>query len=610
MIGRAGLRIAALIKQVPRFEEMTLGPDGRLRRDGLDAEMSPYCRRAVSKGVELAAATGGRATVFTLGPHCAEDVLREAIAWGAHDGVLISDPAFAGSDTLATARALARALEREGPFDLILVGRNSTDADTGQVGPQVAEFLGVPFLGAVRELALEPGMARARGELDDGWLELDAALPAVLSCAERLCEPAKVNPEGRAAVPSDRIRRFTADDLGDGPWGQQGSPTSVGQVRVVETHRARHVLRGTVEQQVGDALHHLRETGALTYLSNDAVGGDRCGGAAVPAAATTALSTRSTIGVLLEPDRGGVTRELLGEAAVQAARIGARVVAIGPPEVLPGGDTAFQWGADRIIVLQGSMVGEDVAVAVAGWAQRERPWAVLTAGTMWGREVAARVAVRLGVGLTGDAVELDVDADRLVGWKPAFGGHLVAAITSTSDVQLVTLRPGCLDIRAPRPPQSPTPRTSLAVPARDRVHWTARGSDDDAEVLVRAPSVIGVGTGVEVGDYPQLQPLLDALGAELAATRKVTDRGWLPRSRQVGITGRSISPQLYVAVGLSGKFNHMVGVRRAGIVVAINRDPEALVFSAADIGIVGDWREVVAELARAVEGLSATDSHA
>src|SRR5713226_6240130 len=144
------LRIAVLIKQVPRFESMALGPDGRLVREGLDLEINPYCRRAISKGVELAADTGGTCTVLTLGPPQAEDALREAVAWGAERAVLITDPAFAGSDTLATARALVAALGYLGPFDLVLCGRNSVDADTGQVGPEVAELMGLPFLAGVR----------------------------------------------------------------------------------------------------------------------------------------------------------------------------------------------------------------------------------------------------------------------------------------------------------------------------------------------------------------------------------------------------------------------------------------------------------------------------
>ena len=102
-----------------------------------------------------------------------------------------------------------------------------------------------------------------------------------------------------------------------------------------------------------------------------------------------------------------------------------------------------------------------------------------------------------------------------------------------------------------------------------------------------------MGTGVTPEEYEQLSPLAAILGAELAATRKVTDRGWAPRSRQVGITGRSIAPRLYVALGLSGKFNHMVGVRAAGTILAVNADPGAPVFEHCDVGIVGDWHEVV-----------------
>src|SRR3712207_4680620 len=126
------MRIAVVVKQVPTFTEMALDADGRLVRAGLPLELNPYCRRAVSQAVELARPATGEATVtaLTLGPPSAEDALREAIAWGVErgveiDGVLVTDPAFAGSDTLATARALAAALMATGPYDLILAGRNS-----------------------------------------------------------------------------------------------------------------------------------------------------------------------------------------------------------------------------------------------------------------------------------------------------------------------------------------------------------------------------------------------------------------------------------------------------------------------------------------------------
>ena len=121
----------------------------------------------------------------------------------------------------------------------------------------------------------------------------------------------------------------------------------------------------------------------------------------------------------------------------------------------------------------------------------------------------------------------------------------------------------------------------------------ARTRDDDLDVLAEAHAVIGVGTGVGPDEYAALEPLRTLLGAELGATRKVTDKGWLPRARQIGITGRAIAPRLFVSIGASGKFNHTVGVRAAGTVLAINPDPTAPIWDVADAGIVGDWRAVV-----------------
>jgi electron transfer flavoprotein alpha subunit len=156
-----------------------------------------------------------------------------------------------------------------------------------------------------------------------------------------------------------------------------------------------------------------------------------------------------------------------------------------------------------------------------------------------------------------------------------------------------------------RPRSRRASTTDRAAAPRGRIRVLARTRDDDLDVLADAHAVVGVGQGVLPEEYRQLDPLLAVLGAELAATRKVTDQGWLPRARQLGITGRSIAPRLYVALGLSGKFNHMVGVRAAHTVVAINEQPDALVFDVADVGIVGDWHDVVPRLVQAL--VDATD---
>jgi electron transfer flavoprotein alpha subunit len=578
------LRIASLAKQVPLAESLRL-QDGRLVRTGLGVEMNAYCRRAVAKGVSLARDSGGTCTVVTLGPPGAEDVLREAVAWGADAGLHVCDPAFVGSDTLATARALAAALRTAGPFDLVLLGRNSIDGETGQVGPELAELLDLAFASGVRHLQDLGSVWRLELEHDDGTQEVELALPAVLSVAERLCDPCKVDAEGRAAVSPARLTRLDAARLGPGPWGDAGSPTVVGATRPMEHERSMLVLDGPVDTQVEEAVRELTRRGALTARPDPAApppGDDR----------TPDRGVSRTIAVLAEPGRGAVSGELLGAAARLGREVGAAVHALcpGPLDAAPLGAA----GADVVVALDGSAVAEDVADALAAYVREAAPWAVLAPSTAFGREVAGRAAAATGSGLVGDAVALAARDGLLVAAKPAFAGALVADITCRSTTQMVTVRPGVLPSPLLRPRDVPV--RTRAVGARGRVRVLSDRRNDDVETLARAQVVIGVGTGVTPEEYEELSPLAVLLGAELAATRKVTDRGWAPRARQVGITGRSIAPRLYVAVGLSGKFNHIVGVRSAGTILAVNTDRGAPVFDHCDVGIVGDWHEVVPRL--------------
>jgi electron transfer flavoprotein alpha subunit len=595
----APLRIAALAKQVPVPESLRM-EGGRLVRSGVAFEMNAYCRRAVSEGVRLARATGGSCTVLTLGPPSAEDVLREAVAWGADDGVHLCDPAFAGSDTLATARALASALTARGPFDLVLVGRNSLDGETGQVGPEVAQLLGLAFASGVRRLDDAGPFLRLELEHDDGFAEAEVDLPAVLSVAERLCEPCKVDPEGRAAVPAERLTRLAASELGRGPWGEAGSPTVVGETRAMVHERAGTVLEGPLPDQVEAAMRLLDARGALTPSGDGAAtprddGRRPAGGDPTEAAGTP---SEGPIAVLVEPGRPEVADELLGAAARlgRIAGVPVHALAVGEPAVERLGGA----GADLVVAFTGSAVAEDVAEGVVEYLRAWAPWAFLAPSTAFGREVAGRAAAATGSGLVGDAVELSRRSGLLVAAKPAFSGALVADISCRSATQMATVRPGVLPPAPAAPAVRPVPVERRALTARGRVRVLDERRNDDVEALARAEVVIGVGTAVAPEEYEQLSPLAALLGAELAATRKVTDKGWAPRARQVGITGRAIAPRLYVAVGLSGKFNHMVGVRGAGTILAVNDDRTAPVFGFCDIGLVGDWHELVPLLADAL----------
>ncbi len=587
------LRIAALVKQVPTVEDMQLGPDGRLQRDGVELSMNPYCLRAVSKGVELAELTGGHCTVISMGPPAAEDVVRWGVAMGAREGILLSDPAFAGSDTLATAKALAEVVQLNGPYDLILVGKNAVDADTGQVGPQLAELLGHPFASAVRTLTYDPsGMVHVGCEHDDVWLEAEIELPAVLSTAERLCRAKKVTPEDKANVPAAKVRFMTAADLTRASRGQAGSPTWVGETKVLDVKRDRRMLQGSIETQVEEAIGILVERQALAETAFASAG----------QVAEPMQKPDTPLLVLMEPERPGSARELLGVASQLSQSMHAYVIGM---RVAGGVETApeelYAWGLDHLCELHHVTTAEAVSTYVSDWCDLYQPVCILAPSTSWGREVASRVAARIQSGLTGDAIDLEVQDGQLIGWKPAFGGRLIAAIRASSPIQMATVRPGVLPKLTPRGYQTPTmEKQYIELASRMRVmSWKKNDRLDD---LTAASRVVGVGHAIAPDQYQALDPLLELLKAELATTRKVTDQGWLPHARQVGITGLSLSCPLYIALALSGHIYHTCGIQAAGTVLAVNTDPNALIFEHADIGIVADWADCVPHL---VQGLQA-----
>ena len=622
------LRVLALAKQIPVFQEMRLGADRRLIREGV-LHMNDYCRRAVAKGLEIAKLSGGTISVMTLGPDSADTVCREALAFGADSGlsvrgIHVCDRAFAGSDTLATARALAAAIRHTGPYDLILCGLNSLDADTGQVPPQIAELLDLPFAAGVRRLGLEGETLSLELEHDDEKSTVEVALPALLSCAERLCDPCKVkDPEIWAQQDASLIEKLSAADITDESdadnsvaWGQEGSPTYVGETRLVPTDREQVIVwNGGNSRDLEAAIQRVAELcserGALDAADVAEVIENQQRSLEISPERPPETSSLLTVGVIVEPDRLLVTRELQGAAAELASQIGGKVVAMGSH--LPDAQELGSFGADEGIVFEttaGDLMEEDIAVAVSAWIEKESVWALLAPGTAWGRQVASRVAAKQKAGLVGDAIGLEMGSSfenfddpllrhRLIADKPAFGGQLVAEIFCSSPLQMATLRAGVLPLLAPRKAKPAVISVQPCMP-RKRIQLLSRQRDDNSDELANADVVIGIGQGVDIDDYPLLQDLCHRLGATLCATRKVTDRGWLPRARQVGITGHSISPRLYIAIGLAGNFNHTVGVRTSGTVVAINCDSEAPIFQTCDIGMVGDWRELLPPLVEAL----------
>jgi electron transfer flavoprotein alpha subunit len=218
-----------------------------------------------------------------------------------------------------------------------------------------------------------------------------------------------------------------------------------------------------------------------------------------------------------------------------------------------------------------------------------------------GREIVPWVAGSLGLGLTGDAIGVRLDPEgRLEQLKPAFGGQVVAPILSRTRPEMATLRPGVLAAIAPDPSRGAAKRIVGAAFAPDaepvlRTSFVSEVGPEGA-ALEEARVVVCVGYGLGESAVPAAAELASLLGGSLAATRRVCDVGWLPRQRQIGISGRTVSPDLYLGLGVRGSFNHVVGMQRAGTVIAVNRDPDAEVFACADLGIVGDAPRFLAAL--------------
>jgi electron transfer flavoprotein alpha subunit len=232
-----------------------------------------------------------------------------------------------------------------------------------------------------------------------------------------------------------------------------------------------------------------------------------------------------------------------------------------------------------------------------------RPGIVLAAATTMGRTVMPLVAAKLGTGLTADCTELDIDGrdGLLLQTRPAIGGNVMATIkTPATKPQMATVRPKSLRPAEPdeqrrgkiRPICYPADVFQVAEVMLQRLEdVTQEVSVQDAEIVVAG------GKGLKSRDnFRLVEELAEALGAAVGATRDVVDLGWVTYPHQIGLSGKTVSPRLYVAVGLSGAVQHLAGMQSAQTIVAINKDRDAQIFKVADFGIVGDLFEVVPEL--------------
>jgi len=248
--------IVVCIKQVPDTAEVRINPEtGTLIREGVPSIINPFDLHAIEAGLFLKEKTGGKVTVLTMGPPQAETALREAIAMGADEGVLLSDRAFAGSDTWATSFTLSKAIAKLGA-DVILCGKQAIDGDTAQVGPETAEFLNIPHISYVRKIEdVANGSIRVQRLMDEGYDVVESSLPVLLTVVRELNEPRLPSLKGKMMAKKKEVIVYNATALGVAA----GSPelTSGSHVAYVANPPSRpkgEMITGSSPEEIADKL--------------------------------------------------------------------------------------------------------------------------------------------------------------------------------------------------------------------------------------------------------------------------------------------------------------------------------------------------------------------
>ena len=322
--------------------------------------------------------------------------------------------------------------------------------------------------------------------------------------------------------------------------------------------------------------------------------------------------------VLMEQRDGELAKvgiELIGEATKLAADLGQKVVA-----VLLGSDiknkaeVCVQFGADKVVVVDDPMLKEYLtepyADAVTAVIKKYDPEVFLFGASSIGRDLAPRVSARIHTGLTADCTGLDIDPETklLRMTRPAFGGNIMATILCKNHrPQMATVRPGVMQALA-----KDTTRTGeveeVKVEFKTPVVKIKEVIKEDKKTvdITEAKYLVSGGRGIGSPEFfGELQKLADVLGGEISSSRANVDAGWIDKDRQVGQTGKTVRPDLYMACGISGAIQHVAGMEGSEYIIAINKNDTAPIFDIADLGIVGDVKVIIPKLTEAVAKVKA-----
>jgi electron transfer flavoprotein alpha subunit len=617
------LHIVVCVKHVPdatdiRFDPITLN----LIREGVPSIVNPFCLNAIEEAVRLKEQLGATVTAVAMGPLQAQEGLREALAMGADQAIMVSDREMAGADTLATSYTLWKSIATIGerrPIDLILTGKVAIDGETGQVPPGLAVRFDIPIISNVTKIEkIDPAskMVIAKHRFDDGIETVTARLPAVLTMTEEANKPRKFTLEGMLKAKRTQIEVWNKDTIGaeSDLLGLKGSPTIVKKVFPPPGRKQGETFDGTKDpQQAAQWLikklheaHVFDSPGQAPSITNT-----QSLPTTTPVNETRSDGKYGEVWAFVEQFHGkpnSVSWELLGEgrrlSKIYGTRLGAIVIG---NKVDHLAKEAFVHGADRVYLVEDERLEDyrtqPYAVALEEAVRKFKPEALLVGGTIRGRDLAGSAATFLETGLIADCTALDVDIETgtFLGTRPDYGGNLMSTIICPKQ------RPTMASVR---------PRVMKSLPPDEgregeiiRVNPDLSPDDLNTEVKEFVPiervgirledSQFIVSAGRGLGSQKNLslvEELANVLHAQVGASRAAVRAGWITPDHQVGQTGLTVRPRLYVAVGISGAIQHIVGIMNADYIVAINRDPEAPIFKMADFGVVGDLFKIVPAL--------------
>lgn len=316
-----------------------------------------------------------------------------------------------------------------------------------------------------------------------------------------------------------------------------------------------------------------------------------------------------------------VSLELIGEANRLSKKLGEKVIA-----VLLGNDIEdkaellIKYGADEVLVIDDPMLEpymtSPYTKAVSSIIEKRQPRVVLFPATSIGRDLAPRVAARIGTGLSADVIEFDIDKSgkSLLMMMPAFGGNIMATIVSKGKrPEMATVRAGVmLPLEKDMNRSGKIEKFEIEFDDSDRdvlirevvIETEEKDDISNAEIIVAG----GIGMGA-AHHFDELKVLADELNGKLGATRPTVDAGWIDKSRQIGQTGKTVRPELFIGFGISGAIQLVSGMKKSKYVIAVNKDPKALIFDISDFGIVGDANKIIPLLIKKIQSYKASKTH-